>query len=500
MRKIGITTVDGQVRIALMNQRELVELRLQPAESQPEAGAIYYGKVAKVVPGIQSAFLDIGSGTQAYLYVEEAVTMKSRETLPPINSLVRQGESLLVQVIKEATETKAPRLTTRVSLQGRLLVYFPPEGNGTGEEPISLSRKLKNDEQRKRLYTVMQRLLKPGESCIVRTEAAEADEALLEREWLFLRERWQNAWQAVQGKKSPFPVWQGEDPIEGALRDFLQGGAHAIVVEGAELYQHIRKLMAVLFPEELDKLQWYHQKERLWEAWVVNSQLSTALRREVPLPSGGNLVIERTEALTVIDVNTGAFLGKGGQQREQAVTQANLEAAKEIARQLRLRGIGGMIVIDFVNMQDTGNRERVLEALRTALADDPAPTAVLGMTALGLVEMTRKRTKASLAELLTEECDCCQGSGRRRKADEYLLDLRDDLAALARNQEAEAAVVELSPRLYRHWQRWQARGTALPLQLHVYLSMDWAEDKYRIVYVGNREEAERLSLLRSKDS
>lgn len=499
MKRIGIGTADGQMRIALLEQSRLAEWRTRSESGEPRIGAIYLGKVARVVPGIQSAFLDIGTDEHAFLYVDEAAPPKQRGAEErSISHFVREGETLLVQVIKEATESKAPRLTTQISLQGRLLVYLLPEGNGAGAEPVSLSRKIRDPQKRAELQAVMLGLLADGEGVVVRTEAAEADREQLQQEWMFLRERWQQILLAAQGKRTPGPVWQGDDVIESALRDFLSADVAEVVVEDAGLYQETRRLMQALFPESLAKLRWHREREPLFWQWGIREQLMAALHREVPLPGGGNLVIERTEALTVIDVNTGAFQGRGGQQREQAVTLANVEAAREIARQLRLRDIGGIVLIDFINMRESANRERVLQALRTSLADDPVPAAVIGMTPLGLVEVTRKRTGASLAERMTETCSCCAGSGRLLHSAVHFQHLREDLAAVVRTQEAEAALVELSRRLYEKWQSGQAPVEGWPLHLYVLPGEELAGDRYRILYAGRAEEAERLYLTRTK--
>ncbi|MED1852055.1 Rne/Rng family ribonuclease [Brevibacillus borstelensis] len=500
MKSAGISNAGGQLRIALMNKGKLVEWRTQAEASEALSGDIYYGKVAKVVPGIQSAFIDIGYDQQAFLYVDEAAPISGKKAGRSISAYVREGESLLVQVIKEGTETKAPRVTARVSQQGRLLVYLPAEGLGAGEEPVSVSRKIRNECARERLTTLMSSLLEKGEGVIVRTEAAEADEEQLRREWAYLRGRWRDAWQAVQGKKAPCRLLLDDSLIEAALRDFLADGAEEVIVEDAALFRKVGKLMEAMFPEELPKLRWHRQKEPLFAQWGVREQLALALQRQVPLAGGGNIVIDRTEALTVIDVNTGAFSGRGGQQREQAVTAANLEAADEIARQLRLRDIGGMIIVDFINMREEKNRERVFKALESALKADPVPVSVLGMTSLGLVEMTRKRTRASLAERLTEPCPCCEGGGRMLKIEECFRYLRVDLEALAKVQDAEAALVELSDRLFEYWQNGQADGSAWPVTLYVRKAEELSGGRYRILYAGSRQEAERLWLSHAKNS
>lgn len=507
MKQVAISGAGGWLRVALLEQGRLVEWRSEQAETEPLAGCVYRGRVTDVLPGIQAAFVDIGQGKNAFLYVDDALPPFHGTEKRPINELVRVGETLLVQVSKEAAEGKAPKVTTRVSIPGRLLVYLPPEGRAAGMsasglpgagvpvEPgarVSVSRKIADEAKRRKLRELAAGLLADGEGVIVRTEAENAGDEEVARELAYLRKRWREALASAAGRKTPCLICRDADLIEAALRDFGAEDVEEIVVEEAAAFQRVRELAEALFPGAADKLRRYQGREPLFERLGVAAQLDRALQRRIPLPSGGHLVFDRTEAMTVIDVNTGAFSGKGGQQREQAVTAANLEAAREIARQLRLRDIGGIVLIDFVNMQEAANRERVLTALRAEAAKDTAPVAVLGMTALGLVELTRKRVRASLAERMTEPCPCCGGTGRVLSVDELERRLFDELSGLVRSQEAEAALVEVPARLYERLAAGGHEERERPLHLYVLRSDRLPPERYRILYAGRSEEAERL--------
>jgi ribonuclease G len=505
VKQVAISGSGGRLWAALLEQGRLVEWRSEQAETEPQAGCVYRGRVTDVLPGIQAAFVDIGQGKNAFLYVDDALPPFHGTEKRLINELVRVGETLLVQVSKEAAEGKAPKVTTRVSIPGRLLVYLPPEGRAVGTvenglpvasvpaEPtarVSVSRKIADEAKRRKLRERAAGLLEDGEGVIVRTEAEHADDEAVARELTFLRKRWREALASAAGRKTPCLICRDVGLIEAALRDFGAEDAEEIIVEETAAFQRVKELTEALYPDAADKIRRYQGREPLFERLGLVAQLDRALQRRIPLPSGVHLVFDRTEAMTVIDVNTGAFSGKGGQQREQAITAANLEAAREIARQLRLRDIGGIVLIDFVNMQEAANRERVLAALRAEAAKDTAPVAVLGMTALGLVELTRKRVRASLAERMTEPCPCCGGTGRVLSVDELERRLFDELGGLVRSQEAEAALIEVPARMYERLAADSPEGR--PLHLYVLRADHLPPERYRILYAGRREEADRL--------
>lgn len=488
MKRVAISGSGGRLRAALIEDGRLREWRTEDEGSEVVVGDIYQGRVTNVLPGIQSAFVDIGAGENAYLYVDDVLppraSQASAQSKPGISERVQVGQRLLVQVSKEGTEWKAPKVTTRIGLQGRFLVFLPQE------EEVSISRKIVDATKRERLQKAVASLLGTGEGAIIRTEAAEVDEDRLATELAYLRRRWQETIQQAKGKTTPGRLCRESDLIEAALRDFTAAGVDEVWVEHAPTLEQVKAVMAVFAAEWLDRLHWYQGKDPLFSHLGVDAELNRALQRQVPLPSGGHLVIDRTEAMTVIDVNSGAFTGKGGQQREQTVTAINLEAAVEIARQLRLRDIGGIIIIDFIDMKEAANKQLLVSALKRELARDPVPSTVLGITALGLVEMTRKRTRASLAERITEPCESCGGASRVLSVEELEHRLCNEIAGLAKGQqEADAVVIELPRRLH---QRIVQRADSWPARLYMLQSESHKPDEYRILYAGRVEEAERL--------
>ena len=488
MRQLAISGKSG-VQIAYLADGQLIEWRTQEKGGLVSAGEIYFGRIADVKPGIQSAFVDIGCGQNAYLYVDDTLNKGTAgKEKPSITERVQVGQAVICQVTKEASEFKAPKISLKVSLQGRYLVYLPQEAG------ISLSRKISQPEERARLEDTIAPVLVEGEGVIVRTEAAGVDGQQLANELAYLRKRWEGVCKQAEAKKTPGRVGHDLDGIEAMLREALAEGLDEVIVEDAAAYRQIKDMLTVFSANAESLLRKHTGKEPLFDALRLEAKLEQALRRQVPLANGGHLVFDKTEAMTVIDVNTGSFTGAGGQQREQAVTATNVEAAKEIARQLRLRDIGGIVIIDFIDMKEPASKERVLSTLKRELARDATPSTVHGMTALGLVELTRKRVRTSLSERLTESCALCDGRGRILRGDESIRRLQNELAGLARSQQAEAAVVELSSRLFQLVEQMETTGDekSWPLRLYKREEPRLAPDEYRIAYAGNTAEAKRL--------
>ena len=497
MRQMAIGGSGESMWIALLEKGRLVEWRNEKGDEEAKAGEIYQARVTDVLPAIQSAFVDLGQGKKAYLYVDDApLPREAASQKPSISERIHEGEKLLVQISKEATDGKSPKVTAQISLQGRYLVYLP-QGEG-----ISISRKVRDSAIRERLQSVLRPLLLEGEGVIVRTEAAQMAAERVAQELSCLRQTWKKIEQTASASGKPGRISREGEWIEQALLDYLPLGLDEVLVEDAAAYQQVKSMIARLEPGLSDVLRRYQGKESLASVMSVDVQLQQALQRQVPLAGGGFLVIDQTEAMTVIDVNTGSFTGKGGQQREQAVTATNVEAAAVIAAQLRLRGIGGIILIDFIDMKESQNKERLLSVLRRELSRDPVPSAVLGMTALGLVEMTRKRVRPSLAERIAAPCEACKGSGRILSAEYLARVLWDELKTLARQQEAEAAVVEMPTLLYRLLFGEQETDadhpdqgdspTDCPVILRALHNPLLLAEEYRILYAGRREEADRL--------
>lgn len=488
LRQVAISGSGGVLRAALLENGRLLEWREENEGQGVLAGDVYCGRIADVLPGISSAFVDIGVGQNAYLYVDD--TLPRRGSAPGkanISERVQVGEKVIVQVSKEGTELKAPKVTARISLQGRFLVYLPVEAG------VSLSRKITDPAVRQQLSERLSAHLATEEGVIVRTEAKDAPEDRLREELEYLKKRWSEIMAHADQLKGTGLVTREMALLESIIRDLAAWGVEEVLVEHAPTLQQVKEVMQLLAEEDLNKLRAYQGREPLFTQLGIDAQLQRGLNRQVPLQSGGHLVIDRTEAMTVVDVNTGAFTGKGGQQREQAITAANVEAAVEIAAQLRLRDIGGIIIIDFIDMKEAANKEKVLAVLKRELARDPVPSTVLGMTALGLVEMTRKRVRASLSERLTEACAACDGRGRVRSVDEMKRRLCSELTSLAKGQEAEAAVIELPRRLYHPLSELGSEQQKLwPVHLFLLEAPALKPDEYRIVYAGRTEEAKRL--------
>jgi ribonuclease E len=405
---------DGHTHIALLEGRSLIEHEVSARVDSDTSidGNIYLGRVQNVLPGMEAAFVDIGTPKNGVLYRGDVAYDPDEvdEKQPKIERLLKNGQSIVVQVTKNPIGAKGARLTQEVSLAGRFVVMVPSQPDTYG-----ISKRLPDDE-RKRLRRVLEGLRPPDAGLIVRTaaEGATADE--LERDVRRLREQWEQISALAERSKPGRLLYQEPPLVLRLLREEFTKEYRGVVIDDRALYEEVRAYVEAITPEMADRIEYYDPEEEgipLFERHHVQEQLLKALDRKVWLPSGGSLVIERTEALTVIDVNTGKNVGKSN--LEETVFQNNLEAADEVARQLRLRDIGGIIVIDFIDMEIRSNRENVARSFREALARDKTRTQVFEISELGLIEMTRKRVSEGLVESVSETCPTCQGRG-------YLLD------------------------------------------------------------------------------
>ncbi len=381
-------------------------------------GNIYIGRVQNVLPGMEAAFVDIGTPKNAVLYRgdvrydrDDLVSGNgegsggSRQSSARIEDLLRPGQSILCQVTKNPIGAKGGRLTQEVSLPGRFIVLIP------GSDSYGISKRLP-DEERKRLRRILDEVRPPGHGIIVRTaaEGASADE--LRRDVISLLELWEEIDKAAQRTKTPALLYCEPEMAVRIIREEFNSNYRGVVIDDLALYEEVRAYVASISPELADRVEYYDTDEDplpIFERFHVHEQLHKALDRKVWLPSGGSLIIERTEALTVIDVNTGKNVGTSN--LEETVYRNNLEAAEEIARQLRLRDIGGIIVIDFIDMENERNRADVMRAFRDALARDKTRTQVFDISELGLVQMTRKRISEGLVEAFSSTCPTCSGRG-----------------------------------------------------------------------------------------
>lgn len=411
-KEILIDREKGLTRVAILEDEELCEFYLEREGAEKLAGNIYKGRVQNVLRGMQAAFVDIGTGKNAFLYLGDEGPDKRDLAFPGQEALVpaaRQervvaNQDLLVQVVKEPDGTKGARLSTHITLPGRYVVLAPQM------DYVGVSRRIAQEGERQRLKAEAERVKPAGMGLIVRTAAeGRSGEDFLEdvRELTAL---WEQIVGRVRAGRAPCCVHRDEDLITRTLRDLLTGDVDRIVLADAGEAERVRDALGVFAPALSERVDCYAGGLPLFDAYRIESRLEKALQKKVWLRNGGYLYIEATEALTVIDVNTGKFVGS--RDLQDTVFRLNCEAAREIARQVRLRDIGGIIVIDFIDMQSEENRQKLVEVLREAFRRDRNKVNVAGLTSLGLVEMTRKRMRTPLSAGLQRACPCCGGTGR----------------------------------------------------------------------------------------
>lgn len=404
-RKMIVREADNRVQIGVLEDGILVEHYVAQSQSASLIGNIYLGKVQNVLPSMEAAFVDIGKGRNAVLYSGEVDWDAAETGNQPrkIELALKTGDKVLVQVTKDPVGQKGARLTSQISLPGRYLVYVPG-GNING-----ISRKLP-DKERQRLKAILKELLPADAGVIVRTAAEGATEEQLALDVKRLTEQWQAIGKKSEKGKAPSLLHTESDQLIKIIRDVFNEDFQSMVVQGDKTHDSIVEYLDSVAPELKERLSVHNTKEDIFDHFRIGDQIHKALERKVYLPSGGSLVIDRTEAMTVVDVNTGKFIGSGG-NLEETVTKNNLEAAEELVRQLRLRDIGGIIVVDFIDMTLEANREQVQRRLMECLSRDRTKHQVAEVTSLGLVQMTRKKLGVGLLETFGEVCDCCGGRG-----------------------------------------------------------------------------------------
>ncbi|MET7750666.1 Rne/Rng family ribonuclease [Micromonospora sp. NPDC005367] len=404
-RVMAVRQRGDRTQIAVLEDGVLVEHYVTRNSSGTMAGNVYLGKVQNVLPSMEAAFVDIGRGRNAVLYAGEVNwdTSGLEGRARSIEQALKSGDSVLVQVTKDPIGHKGARLTSHIALSGRHLVYVP-NGNASG-----ISRKLP-DNERKRLRDVLKKLVPDGAGVIVRTAAEGASEDELARDVKRLQAQWEDIQAKAAEGGAPVLLYEEPDLVIRVVRDLFNEDFRELVIEGDESYDVVESYLSHVSPDLVPRLRRYVGTADVFAEYRIDEQILKGLDRKVFLPSGGSLVIDRTEAMTVIDVNTGKYTGSGG-NLEETVTRNNLEAAEEIVRQLRLRDLGGIVVIDFIDMVLESNRELVLRRLTECLGRDRTKHQVTEITSLGLVQMTRKRIGAGLLEAFSETCECCKGRG-----------------------------------------------------------------------------------------
>ena len=401
-RTLLMETLLGQTRLAVLEDGELCALHCERPDGENLTGNIYLGRVSDVLPGMNAAFVDIGIGKNAFLPAGDVRVPGAGR--PHIEALVKPGQELLVQVEKAATGDKGPRVSTEIALAGRALALLP------GTRQVGVSQKLQDERERARLKAVFAPLVeKTGMGVIIRTAAAGMDADALTVEMDALAALWRDIALRAEHSVAPRRLYSGASLALQAVRDLLDGDTDALWTDSPGLYGLLRRHAEAFAPEYLDRIRLHQGSVPLFDLYAIDDKLDKALRKKVWLKSGGFLFVEETEALTVIDVNTGKFTGK--RDLEDTLFRLNCEAAREVMRQLRLRDIGGIVVVDFIDMADAAHRAALLALLRECAAADRNRTSVVDITSLGLVEITRKRARQSLSGQLLHACYTCGGTG-----------------------------------------------------------------------------------------
>jgi ribonuclease G len=429
--EILINVTPQETRVAVMQQGVVQELHVERSGSRGLVGNIYLGQVSRVLPGMQSAFINIGLDRAAFLHVADIWGQRqNHEEAKPIERILNDGQKLLVQVIKDSIGTKGARLSTQVSIAGRLLVYLPQESH------IGISQRIGDEAERTLLKEKLQHLLPENEAggFIIRTLAEAATEPELAADISYLRKLWNDIEEKTKQVAAPALLYQDLNLSQRVLRDFVSDRCERLLVDSRETFQKMQGFANDYNPNLGSRLLHYTGDRPLFDLYGVEDEIERALARRVGLKSGGYLIIDQTEALTTIDVNTGGFVS--GRNFDETIFKTNLEAAQVIARQLRLRNLGGIILLDFIDMTNESHRQSVLSELKKALASDRTRMTVNGFTALGLVEMTRKRTRESLAHILCEPCPTCQGRGELKTAQTVCYEILRELVREARQFDA----------------------------------------------------------------
>ena len=426
-REILINANPRETRVAIIEDDQLVELLVDRPEARRMVGDIYLGRVEAVLPGIQAAFVDIGTEKSAFLHASDLVFPEDEEPdgdddsddddeesdrgkrrrakAPAIQDVLKRGQDLIVQVSKEPISTKGPRVTAQVSLAGRFLVYMP------FAERVGVSRKIGDREARKRLRAQVEEVLpKDSGGVIVRTVGEDVTKETLERELTTLIGQWKKIKRKTHFVRAPSLLHRETSLTRGLMRDVFSTKVEQVTVDSKQVHNEILEYLKGIAPDLIDRVKLYEEQTPLFDKASIEQELRDLFKRRCDLPSGGYLIIEPTEALVSVDVNSGRYTGK--KDPEKTILRTNLEAAREVARQARLRDLGGIIVCDFIDMETKSSRDKVLQELRTHLGRDRARTKAFSVSELGLIEMTRQRVRQSHLQNMTEACPTCHGTGR----------------------------------------------------------------------------------------
>jgi ribonuclease G len=470
-------------RIAVLEDNRLVELFVERKDRQNIVGNIYKGFVKDVLPGMGAAFIEIGLERTAFLHYSDIVqdfldlfeNEKPKKRIDPkdssqIGSLLKPNQEIVVQVHKGPLGSKGARLTGQISIPGKYLVLFPNKNR------VAISRKIYNQGERNRIRKILNEVKDPNYGLIVRTEAEGCDEEDFRSEYKALAKTWKLIEKQIQYAKGPVCVFDENALGNYLIRDLFDDHVDRLVVNDKTFYKNLVSQLNDVSPELVPHVELYKEDSPIFDAWNIEKKIESVFRSRIYLPSGGNIKIEQTEALVAIDINTGSFTGKTNY--EETIRRTNLEAAAECARQIRLRDLSGVIIIDFIDMSSSDNRQEVLDLLRRGLRRDRAKTKLYNFTELGLVEITRKRMRATLIANFSDPCPCCHGTGRIISRDAMTMRIHRWLTRaeyFTRNQKLRITV---DPNLYAHIQENEEYFIAFKDQVEIASDSNMRHDQF----------------------
>lgn len=480
-----INVTPSESRVALIENGILQEVHVERHTKKGLVGNIYRGKVSRVLPGMQAAFVDIGLDKAAFLHASDIVLHNELEgevntshiEKKDIRELVRDGQDIVVQVVKDPIGTKGARLTTDITIPSRHLVFMP------SVKHVGVSQRIEDEKERERLKTLMQEFSDEEGGFILRTAAEGVSSAELAQDAVFLRRLWGKI-QTRKKKRKSHILYEDLPLARRVLRDFVGTELDRIRIDSNLSFQELQHFTREYVPELNKKLEYYKGDRPIFDLYDVENEVQRALERRVDLKSGGYLIIDQTEAMTTIDINTGAFVGH--RNLEETIFNTNIEATLAIARQLRLRNLGGMILIDFIDMVEPDHKRRVLHSLEVAMSKDRAKVNIHGFTALGLIEMTRKRTRESLEHILCGECPVCKGRGSVKTIETICFEIMREIVRVNRAYVADKFVVYASPPVVEALLGEESHMLAelevfVSRQINVQTEPLYSQDKYDVV-------------------
>ena len=477
LKELVVNSAPHETRVALLENGTIVEVFIERGDETSIAGNIYKGKVQRVLPGMQAAFVDIGFDQAAFIYVDDVLDEASykmcqkfeqdpdeeepngdgdadgednmastreswrtcRDNECSIDELLTEGQEILVQVSKASIGSKGPRVTTHISLAGRYMVLMPTVDH------IGISKRIQDEAERTRLRDLLLSVRKDGFGYIFRTQAQGIDGATIQKEMEFLVNSWKDILEKSRVQSAPSLVYKDLNVTYRAVRDLLANEADKLIIDDKDEYNKVLKFLEKLMPDVNLRVELYQDREPIFDAYNIEADVARALKKKVWLKSGGYIIIEQTEALVAIDVNTGRYVGK--HNFDETIVKTNLEAVKEIAYQIRLRNIGGIIIIDFIDMKKDSHKEKVMSRLNAAMKKDKSQTNILPLTELGLVQMTRKRIRRNLTRTLCEPCFYCNGDGHLLSGQSICHKIYRDLVSEAGDMMGNKFTVKVHPEI-----------------------------------------------------